>query len=145
MHGICGPAAMNRLRGIVTACESSDHLSLVDVDACGDIFTAVVVETPDSAPWLNPGSKVWVLFKETEVSLAKNLSGLISLRNRMAGRVTAIRKGHLLSEVRLDYRGAAVVSVITTRSVERLGLQEGDTVEGLVKANEVTLMEDDDG
>lgn len=136
---------MNRLPGIVTACESSDHLSLVDIGVAGDLFTAIVVETPDNAPWLTPGSKVWVLFKETEVSLAKNLSGQISLRNRMAARVTGIRKGVLLSEVTLDYRGSAVVSVITTRSVERLNLVVGDTVEGLVKANEVILMEDGDG
>lgn len=136
---------MNRLPGIVAFCESSDHLSLVDVEVAGDLFTAIVVETPDNAPWLNAGSKVWVLFKETEVSLAKNLSGKISLRNRLAARVTGIRKGVLLSEVTLDYRGSVVVSVITTRSVERLNLMEGDAVEGLVKANEVTLMEDANG
>lgn len=135
---------MNRLRGIVAATQSSDHLSLVDVDVDGDLFTAIVVETPDSAAYLNVGSAVWVLFKETEVSLAKNLSGAISLRNRIPSRIKAIRKGKLLSEVRLDYRGRTVTSIITTRSVERLALAEGDEVEGLVKANEVTLMEYDD-
>ncbi len=51
---------MNRLPGIVAFCESSDHLSLVDVEVAGDLFTAIVVETPDNAPWLNAGSKVWV-------------------------------------------------------------------------------------
>jgi len=136
---------MNRLHGTIAFVESTDHLSLVDVDVEGDLFTAILVETPESAAWLKNGNPVAVLFKETEVSLAKNLSGRISLRNRMAARVESIRKGKLLSEVRLDYRGHAVVSVITTRSVERLELAPGDQVEGLVKANEVTLLEDGHG
>ena len=135
---------MNRLRGIITRIESTDHLSLVDIEVAGDLFTAILVETPESAAWLKTGNSVAVLFKETEVSLAKNLSGEISLRNRMAARVDAIRQGQLLSEVRLDYRGHPVTSVITTRSVERLKLAPGDMVEGLVKANEVTLLEDND-
>jgi len=133
---------MNRLHGIIAFVESTDQLSLVDVEVEGDLFTAILVETPESAAWLKNGSPVAVLFKETEVSLAKNLSGRISLRNRMAARVESIRKGKLLSEVRLNYRGHSVVSVITTRSVERLELAPGDAVEGLVKANEVTLVED---
>lgn len=134
---------MNRLHGIIAFVESADHLSLVDVEVAGDLFTAILMETPASAAWLKIGHPVAVLFKETEVSLAKNLSGQISLRNRMAARVEAIRKGKLLAEVRLDYRGHTVVSVITTRSVERLKLVPGDAVEGLVKANEVTLLEID--
>ena len=135
---------MNRLHGIITRIESTDHLSLVDIEVASDLFTAILVETPESATWLKTGNSVAVLFKETEVSLAKNLSGEISLRNRMAARVDAIRQGQLLSEVRLDYRGHPVTSVITTRSVERLKLMPGDMVEGLVKANEVTLLEDND-
>lgn len=136
---------MNRLNGTISTIESTDHLSLVDVEVAGDTFTAIVVETPESADYLRVGNKVEVLFKETEVSLARDLSGLISLRNRMAATVRTIRRGKLLSEVQLDYKGMAVASVITTRSVDRLQLAEGDAVEGLVKANEVTLRECEDG
>lgn len=116
-------------------------MSLVDVDVDGDIFTSIVVETAETAPYLAPGNAVLILFKETEVSLAKNLSGAISLRNRIRAVIHAIDRGVLLSAVTLDYKGMQVVSVITTRSVERLALAPGDKVEGLVKANEVTLME----
>ena len=40
----------------------------------------------------------------------------------------------------LDCRGQPLTSIITTRAVKRLELQEGDEVEALVKANEVSLM-----
>ncbi len=136
---------MNRLRGRIAAIESSGQLSLVDVDVEGDTFTAIIVETPDSAGYLKLGGEILLLFKETEVSLAKNLSGLISLRNRIPARVQDIVEGDLLSQVTLDYKGNRIVSIITRRSVRRLGLKTGDQVEGLVKANEMTLMEYDGG
>lgn len=131
---------MNRLHGRITAIESSEHLSLVDVAVAGDTFTAILLETPAGTPYLAVGKTVVVLFKETEVSLAKNLSGEISLRNRIRGTVKRVRHGQILSEVALDCHGQEIVSVITSRAVARLGLREGDNVEALIKANEVSLV-----
>lgn len=136
---------MNRLPGIISAIESSEHLALVDVVAGPDTFTAMLMETPLNAPYLKIGNAVDVLFKETEVALAKNLSGQISLRNIIRARVRQIRRGDILCEVVLDYQEQTVTSIITTRAVKRLGLQEGDEVDALVKANEVSLMEVRDG
>lgn len=136
---------MNKLRGRITRIESNDHVSLVDVDVSGDIFTATLLETPDDAPYLKVGNVVDVLFKETEVSLAKGLTGLISLRNRVQTTVKLVRSGVILSEVVLDYRGQPISSIITTGSIKRLDIKPGDEVEALVKANEVTLMEVEDG
>jgi molybdate transport system regulatory protein len=131
---------MNKLQGRISAIESNDHVSLVDVNVNGDTFTATLLETPDDAPYLQVGNMVDVLFKETEVSLAKNLSGMISLRNRMQTTVTQVRSGVILSEVVLDYRGHSISSIITTRSVKRLQIIPGDPIEALIKANEMTLM-----
>jgi molybdate transport system regulatory protein len=136
---------MNRLRGRISSIESNDHVSLVDVDVMGDSFTATLLETPDDAAYLRVGNTVEVLFKETEVSLAKGLSGLISLRNRVMTTVRQVRSGVILSEVVLDYRGHTLSSIITTGSIKRLDIKQGDEVEAMVKANEVTLMGVEDG
>lgn len=138
---------MNSLRGRIISIESNDHVSLVDVDVMGDTFTATLLETPEDAPYLRLGNAVDVLFKETEVSLAKGLSGLISLRNRVKTTVKLVRSGVILSEVVMDYRGNTISSIITTRSIARMAIKAGDQVEALVKANEVTLigLEDGDG
>lgn len=132
---------MNQLRGRIVGIESNDHVSLVDVEISGDTFSAMLLETPESAPYLAIGNEVQVLFKETEVSLAKNLSGLISLRNRVHATVRTVRSGAILSEVELAYRGQKLCSIITTRSIRRLDINPGDEVEALIKANEVSLME----
>jgi molybdopterin-binding protein len=136
---------MNKLRGRITRIESNDHVSLVDVDVSGDNFTATLLETPEDAPYLKVGNSVNVLFKETEVSLAKGLTGLISLRNRVVTTVKQVRSGVILSEVLLEYRGQRISSIITTGSIKRMDIKAGDEVEALVKANEVTLMEVEDG
>ncbi|MBS1214434.1 MAG: hypothetical protein H6R26_3051 [Proteobacteria bacterium] len=130
---------MNQLPAHIVAIATQGAISLVDADVAGDTLTSIMVETPESAPYLRVGGEVLLLFKETEVSLAKNLSGLLSLRNRLKARVKALTVGELLAEVELDYRGHTVVSVITRRAVERLQLAVGDEVEALIKANELLL------
>jgi molybdate transport system regulatory protein len=135
---------MNRLPGKITAVEAAGSIALVEVAAGGHRFTATLIgASEEAASWL-PGTAVTLLFKETEVSLAKNLSGLISMRNRIPGIVTAIERGRILTKVTLDAAGHNIESVITTRSSHLLELAVGDTVEGLVKANEMTLMPESD-
>jgi molybdopterin-binding protein len=131
---------LNRLTGTITAIENNSHMSLVDVAIGQDIFSATLLETPETADYLQVGNKVTLLFKETEIALAKNLSGMISLRNRIAVNVLSIQRGDILSAVTLDYASRRLVSVITSRAVERLQINVGDQLEALVKANEIALM-----
>jgi len=113
---------------------------LVDVDIDGQGFSAMIIESATYPEWMQTGQLVSLVFKETEVSLAKNLSGLISMRNRMKCTVLQIERGELLSKISLQFQKYTITSAITTRSVDMLKLQIGDEVEALVKANEVSLM-----
>lgn len=130
---------MNKLAATIIAIDSNIHMSLVDLAVGDDLLSATLLETPAQASYLKVGTQVSLLFKETEVSLAKNLSGLISLRNRFNAKVTYIERGEILSAVTLDYKQNTIVSVITTRSVDKLQLVVGDDVEALIKANELVL------
>ena len=131
---------MNKLKGIIHSLESSPCMSIVEVTVKGDIFSTIVLETPQSNPSLKAGNPVTLLFKEPEVSLAKNLSGMISLRNRFPSTRKSIQREKILTHVVLDYRGGEITSIISSRSAQRLNLQVGDTIEWLVKTNEVTLL-----
>jgi molybdate transport system regulatory protein len=131
---------MNRLSGRITNIQQSGAVILVDVDVDGHGFSAMLIESASHPEWLFQGNKVDLVFKETEVSLAKNLSGMISMRNRMKCTVHQIERGELLSKVSLNFQKDTVTSAITTRSVDSLELKPGDEVEALVKANEVSLM-----
>ncbi len=131
---------MNKLSGIITKIQQSGAILLVDVDVDGHGFSAMLIESATQPEWLQEGNSIDLVFKETEVSLAKNLSGLISMRNRMKCTLQNIERGELLSKISLKFKGYMVTSAITTRSVESLDLKIGDEVEALVKANEVSLM-----
>lgn len=131
---------MNRLPGTITAIQRAGHVALADVEVSGSIMSALLIEGIAMATPLKPGTVVQVLFQETEVSLAKQLAGIISLRNRLSACVTRIDMGEILTRTTLDYHGHQIISIITTRSAQRLSLAVGDEVEALIKANEVTLV-----
>lgn len=131
---------MNRLPGQITRVEAVGSIALVEVAVGERRFTATLIGAGDEVASWPGGMPVTLLFKETEVSLAKNLSGLISMRNRIPATVAAIERGRLLTSVTLDADGHRIESIITTRSSHALELAVGDTVEGLVKSNEMTLI-----
>jgi molybdate transport system regulatory protein len=131
---------MNRLPGTISAIEAHGSIALVEVAVGGCRFTATLIGAGDEVAGWPDGMPVTLLFKETEVSLAKNLSGLISMRNRIPATVAAIEHGTLLTRVALAFGGHRIESVITTRSSHALALAVGDAVEGLVKANEMSVL-----
>jgi molybdate transport system regulatory protein len=130
---------MNRLPGTIVAIEIAGGIALVDVAVSARRYTSLLVSAGDEAAQWREGAPVTLLFQETEVSLAKNLSGQISMRNRLPGTIVAIERGRLLTKIALDVDGHAVGAVVTTRSCDNLQLAVGDAVEGLVKANEMSL------
>jgi GntR family transcriptional regulator len=73
-------------------------------------------------------------------TLGQHEAPLLSARNRLRGRVAAIRAGELLAEVTIDLReGLHVIAAVTRSSVDRLGLAPGSGVSVYVKATELTL------
>lgn len=131
---------MNKLSGTITKIQQSGAILLVDIEVNGHGFSAMLIESASKPDWLYDGNSVNLIFKETEVALAKNLSGIISMRNRMKCSVRQIERGELLSKIDLKFGDYMIASAITTRSVDSLGLKIGDEVEALVKSNEVSLM-----
>ncbi|MDH4156726.1 MAG: TOBE domain-containing protein [candidate division Zixibacteria bacterium] len=64
-------------------------------------------------------------------------------RNQLTGKVTEIRRGALMCQVKLDLDpGASMSSVMTIESMEDLSLKEGDRVKAIVKAIHVLLVKE---
>ncbi|HAU32139.1 MAG: TOBE domain protein [Desulfotomaculum sp. 46_296] len=64
----------------------------------------------------------------------------LSVRNQLIARVKEIKSNDVTSEVILDVGGQEMCSVITTGSVQRLGIKVGDDVSALIKATSVMIM-----
>ncbi|MFF4181910.1 molybdopterin-binding protein [Streptomyces sp. NPDC001691] len=64
----------------------------------------------------------------------------LSIRNQIAGTVTAITPGEVMATVKVRLNGGQVVTAaITLEAVKELGLAEGSAVTALVKSTEVSL------
>ena len=63
----------------------------------------------------------------------------LSARNQLRGTITALQIEGVMAEVRLQIGDQELVSVITRRSAERLGLRVGDDVFAVIKSTEVMI------
>ena len=62
-----------------------------------------------------------------------------SVRNRLPGKIEKIVSDKVVSEVVIQTAAGTVTSIITTGSVKRMILKEGDTVFAIIKATEVSV------
>lgn len=63
----------------------------------------------------------------------------INVRNQFRGKIKEIIRGDVVTEIDVDTPSGIVTSVITTRSVDDLGLKVGSEVVALVKSTEVSI------
>ena len=63
----------------------------------------------------------------------------LSTRNQLAGKVTDVKLGTIMSEITVDVGGQTITAAITRASTEELALAPGDDVTVLIKATEVML------
>jgi molybdopterin-binding protein len=62
-----------------------------------------------------------------------------SIRNRLPGTIETIVSDKVVSEIVIRTAAGDVTSVITTGSVQRMNLKEGDQVFAIIKATEVSV------
>jgi len=61
------------------------------------------------------------------------------IRNRLPGTIEKIVSDKVVSEIVIRTAAGNVASIITTGSVKRMDLEEGDTVFAIIKATEVSI------
>jgi molybdate transport system regulatory protein len=132
---------MNHLNAVIKSVETEDNISLVIVEAADILFSTLVIDTPATSAYLKEGNEIIMVFKETAMSIAKDLSGGLSIRNRFPATVTDVTCGKVLTSVSLNCKGIMLMAIITTRSANELAIKAGDTVEGLVKTNDISLLQ----
>jgi molybdopterin-binding protein len=66
----------------------------------------------------------------------------IGARNRIVGKVTEIKKGSVMCQVKLEIPASSMSSVMTMESLEEMGLKKGDSVQVVVKGVNVLLIKE---
>lgn len=130
----------NQLPGTVLDVASGEAMAAVKVRlGGGQLITAAI--TADAAEELNltEGSSVRALIKSTEVSIATEPVRGLSIRNRLAGRVTDVVLGQAMARVKIDIEGGQLTAAITKDSATELSLTTGSEVTALIKSTEIAL------
>jgi|TARA_R110000744_G_scaffold19279_1_gene50921 molybdopterin-binding protein len=131
---------MNSFPGHITEVKTNGAMSIVCVEVeSGEEFMSVVIDTPESAPYMKKGNKVNVLFKEMEVAVTTQNELDISIENRITGNITRMEEGVLLSRLVLETTIGEVIAIISTMSVRQMGLVEKMNIMIMVKLNEIIL------
>lgn len=73
-----------------------------------------------------------------KTSAAADVSG----RNKLVGRVTAIKRDAIMAQIDVDIGSHKITAVITRDALDELRLRIGDTAIALVKATEVMIVKD---
>ena len=133
---------MNRLKGQIEEIKVNGNLSQVSILIGKDtLFKSIIIETPETVSYLVKDHQVDVIFKETEVVLAKGKTDNISLINRIDGEIKELKKGKMLCEVILATEAGIVTAIVSRDAFDILDLKTGETLTAMVKLNEVMIAE----
>ncbi|MBH14464.1 MAG: tobe domain protein [Leeuwenhoekiella sp.] len=131
---------MNSFNGNIKTIQVNGNLSLVLIEVTPKLqLKAIVIDTPETATYLQSEASVAVLFKETEVIIATAEVPQISLQNRIPASIVSVEKGALLTKLKLQSDASVLIAIISTDSASHLELQEGKKVIAMIKLNEVML------
>ena len=130
---------MNILKGKIVEINVNGDLSIVKIIVGKIRFSTIVIDTPETASFLQLNSPVKVIFKETEVIIGVGDMSGISLRNKLIGKVISIESDKLLSKLIIDTEVGEITSIITSNAVNQLKIKIGLEVTAMIKTNELML------
>jgi len=141
---VMGLSARNRFPGVVTDIKMGNVVGEVLVDlGCNHLASAIITTTSIRNLGIRVGSRVNVVIKATSVMIRKaaESDSDFSARNQWPGTVTQVNKGDVVGEVIVDIGCRHIVSaIITTTSINNLGIKVGSKVSAVIKATEVMIM-----
>lgn len=128
---------MNQIPATVTQIRQIDNLTVVGFESSGIPMRmmSLGMNTP-----IRIGSEVILGMKASNVALAKQLQGDLSISNKLETTVKSIRQGELLCSVKLDFNGSIIESIITMDSARSMQLDIGDRVLALIKSSELAII-----
>ncbi|MBV8047067.1 MAG: TOBE domain-containing protein [Paludibacterium sp.] len=133
---------MNRLDAVIVALRQTDGIQLLDARMGQQPCTALMLGDARMPSW-QLGQRITLAFREIDVALARELSGMLSIRNLLPCTVLAVTHGDLMSRIDLSFEGQPLQAVITRGSAERLALAPGMAVHALIKANDMQLFDEE--
>ena len=129
---------MSQLVATIKKINFVDNLNIVEFDFNGLTLKMMSLDLNDD---VKIGKKVELSVKPSNISIAKNLIGEISLSNQIVATIQSLENGQLLTSVILKINDTLLESIITVDSSKRMNLQIGEVVTILIKASNLSIGE----
>jgi molybdopterin-binding protein len=129
---------MSQLVATIKKINSVDSLNIVEFDFHGSTLKMMSLDLDKN---IQINKRVKLSVKPSNVIIAKNLFGEISLSNQLVATIQSIENGELLSSVILKVNETIFESLITVDSSKRMNLQVGEEVQILIKASNLSIQE----
>ncbi|MBN2781912.1 MAG: TOBE domain-containing protein [Campylobacterales bacterium] len=134
-------SARNQIHGKVELIESGKVNAQVYIKLkSGYTIVSVITNSAVKELELDVGDDVSAIFKSSSVMLSTDNAISISARNKFRGTIDSIQVGEVSSEVVVGIgNNDKLVAVITSGSLDRLGLKEGKEVSLIIKSSDVMV------
>ncbi len=129
---------MSQLVATIKKINSVDNLNIVEFEFNGLTLKMMSLDLNDD---VKIGKKVELSVKPSNISIAKNLIGEISLSNQIVATIENLENGQLLCSVNIKVHNTILESIITVDSSKRMNLQIGEVVTILIKASNLSIGE----
>lgn len=129
---------MSQIIAVIKKINNIDSLNIVEFDFNGLDLKMMSLDLNKN---IQIGKKVRLCVKPTNIAIAKNLSGDISLSNQIEVNIQSINNGILLSSIILKIDDTLLESIITVESSKRMNLKENEQVTILIKASDLFIQE----
>ncbi len=129
---------MSSLITTVNDIQNNQNLHIVKFNFNDLVITMMSLELTKN---IKINSKVKLLIKPTNISIAKQFDKNISIDNQLECKIISIENGELLSNIKVDIFDTTIESIITLESAQKLNLKIGDEVVILFNASDISILE----
>ena len=130
---------MNEYKGTISSIDSNGSFRQIELNV-NSIPVRVITLELDAR--FRVKTLVRMLFKESEVVIAKNRTGMLSIENRYPCVITGVTAGEVFSEIIMDSPLGPITALIGRSAQDSMKLEIGDRVQAFIRSNEIALMED---
>ncbi|AXX87009.1 TOBE domain-containing protein [Malaciobacter marinus] len=128
---------MNEFKAVVSKIDNLDNLNIVEFSFFDITLSMMSLDLHN----IEVGTKVLLTVKASNVAIAKELQGQISLANSIKSDIIKLDMGKLLTSIKLQHNDSSITSIITTKSAKRLNLKEKDCVNAIFKSSDLSIKE----
>lgn len=128
---------MNHIIARITKIESVDNLNLVTFDFHGRALKMMSLDLRED---IQVAKEVLLTIKPTHLTVAKKLSGKLSISNNIPVKVISIEDGKLLSSVKVTCNDIILESIMIVESIAHMELKVSDDVRIMIPESELSIV-----